>query len=221
MPPRPRASSACCTTAAKDIQKDEVAVSINSFDLGFVPADTLDTANRELELVRPAQQVKKNDVNQIIFDNVHNPPKDDPWRIWNIWLELIAIPDTSPEETVNAVKEDLERSQKFFDQRDIGPDNLFKSWKGYRDAWLRMESMPSRPDDLYIVARQQQREIRLLLDKRCSMMELEFQKALSSRKPDRKHARQILDEMLRYFPTREHPCNGLARSRLEDFGAQL
>jgi hypothetical protein len=166
----------------------------------------------------PAQQVKKGEVNQIIFDNVRNPPNDDAWRVWNLWLELIAIPDMTPDEILAAVKEDLERSQKFYDQRDIGPDNLFKAWKGYREAWLKMESMTTRPEDLYIVARQQQREIRLMLDKRCSMMELEVQKALSLRKPDRQKARQVLEEMLRYFPTREHPCNSLARGELENFG---
>jgi pSer/pThr/pTyr-binding forkhead associated (FHA) protein len=203
---------------ARDISKDEVSISINGFDLGFVPPDTIDTGTRELELVLPAQQVKKNEVNQIIFDNVRNPPNDDAWRVWNLWLELIAIPDMTPEETINAVKEDLERSQKFYEQRDIGPDNLFKAWKGYREAWLKMESMPSRPEELYMNARSQQREIRTMLDKRCSMMELDVQKSLSQRKPDRKKARQTLEEMLRYFPTREHPCHSMARAELEDFG---
>jgi pSer/pThr/pTyr-binding forkhead associated (FHA) protein len=203
---------------AGDITKDEVSIALNSVDLGFVPADTLDVMSRELEVVLPAQQVKKNEENQIVFDNVKNPPGKEPWRIWNLWLELIAIPDMTPEETLNAVREDLERSQKFYEQRDIGPENLFKAWKGYREAWLKMESMPARPEDLYVNARQQQREIRVMLDKRCSAMELDVQKALALRKPDRRRAREVLEEMLRYFPTREHPCNGLARAELEEFG---
>jgi hypothetical protein len=204
---------------ARDISKDEVAVSINGYDLGFVPPDTMDP-NREVELVLPAQQVKRagGEVNQLIFDNTHNPPGDDDWRVFNLWLELIAIPDMSQEETVSQVKEDIERSEKFFDQRDIGPDNLFKAWKGYRDAWLKMESMTNRPDELYIVARSQQREMALLLDKRCSMMVLDFQKAMSKSKADQKKARLVAEDMLRYFPSREHRCHALARSLLEDLG---
>jgi pSer/pThr/pTyr-binding forkhead associated (FHA) protein len=203
---------------AKDVSKDEVSISVNGVDLGFVPADTLDAATRELELVLPAQQMKKGEANQLIFDNVHNPPAGDPWRVWNIWLELIAIPDMSPEEMLAAAHEDLERSQKLYETRDVGPDNLFRAWKGYREAWLKMESMLSRPEDLYINARTQMREIRQQLDQRCSMMELEVQKALNQRRPDRKKARQVVEEMLRYFPSREHPCNALARSELEDLG---
>jgi pSer/pThr/pTyr-binding forkhead associated (FHA) protein len=204
---------------ARDISKDEVSVTLNGADLGFVPPDTLDTANRELELVLPAQQIQKSAGNQLVFDNVRNPPGDDPWRIWHLWLELIAIPDLSPEETVAAVKEDLERSQGFFEKRDIGPENLFKAWKGYREAWLKMESMTvGRPDELYIVARSQQREVLQLLDKRCNLMLLDYQKAMSSKRPDKKRAREVVEDMLRYFPTREHRCNGLARSLLEDLG---
>src|SRR5439155_12822393 len=78
---------------AKDISKEEVAISVNGFDLGFVPPDTLDTANRELELVLPAQQIKKGENNVLVFDNVRNPPGEDPWRIWNLWLEMIAVPN--------------------------------------------------------------------------------------------------------------------------------
>lgn len=203
---------------ARDITKDEVAVSINGFDLGFVPPDTLDTATRELELVLPAQQIKRGQQNQLVFDNTRNPPGEDAWRVWNLWLELIAIPDMSPEETINAVKEDLDRSQKFYDQRDIGADNLFKSWKGYREAWLKLESMANRPDELYIVARSQQREIAALLDKRCSMLVLDYQKAMNAKRPDRKKARTVSEDMLRYFPSREHRCHGLGRELLEDLG---
>lgn len=203
---------------AKDISKDEVAVTVNGFDLGFVPPDTLDTQNRELELVIPAQQIKKNELNNLTFDNTRNPPGDDPWRVWNLWIELIAIPDMSQDELINEVKEDFRRSEKFYEQRDIGPDNLFKAWKGYRDAWLKMESMASRPDELYIVARQQQRELALLLDKRCSMMLLEYQKAMSQKRPDRKKARTTAEDMLRYFPTREHRCHALARELMEEVG---
>jgi hypothetical protein len=200
---------------ARDVSKEEVAITVNGFDLGFVPADSIDADERELEVVIPASQVKRGEQNQITFDNVRNPPGKEPWRVWNLWLELLALPDTSSEETLAAVKEDLDRAQKFFDTRDIGPDNLFKAWKGYRDAWLKLESLPGRPNDLYVVARAQQAEARRLMDKKCKTLQIDVQRTLSARRPDYDLARKELRDMLRYFPTREHPCHALVQSQLE------
>jgi pSer/pThr/pTyr-binding forkhead associated (FHA) protein len=204
---------------ARDISKEEVSIAVNGFDLGFVPPDGLDSADRELEVVLPAPQVKRGEENQIIFDNVRNPPAKDPWRVWNLWLELLALPDTNSEETLIQVKDDLARAQKFYEQRDIGPDALFKAWKQYRDAWLKLESLPGRPNDLYVVARSQQQETRLLMDKRCKTMQIDVQRALQSRVPNYALARKVLNDMLRYFPTREHPCYGLIQAQLEQIEA--
>jgi pSer/pThr/pTyr-binding forkhead associated (FHA) protein len=201
---------------ARDISKDEVSIAVNGFDLGFVPPDSIDSNDRELEVVIPTQQVKRGEANQLIFDNVRNPPAKDPWRVWNLWLELLALPDTSSEETLLQVKDDLSRAQKFYDQRDIGPDALFKAWKQYRDAWLKLESLPGRPNDLYVVAREQQRETRLLMDKRCKTMQIDVQRALQQRVPNYALARKVLTDMLRYFPTREHPCYGLVQAQLQE-----
>jgi hypothetical protein len=44
------------------------------------------------------------------------------------------------------------------------------------------------------------------------------QKAMNQKRPDRRKARQVAEEMLRYFPTREHPCNAMARAELEELG---
>jgi hypothetical protein len=205
---------------ARDVTKEEVSISINGYDLGFVPADAVDAAGRELEVVLPAGQVKRNVENQVIFDNVRNPPGREPWRIWNLWLELLALPDTSAEETLISVREDLARSQKFFDQRDIGPEALFKAWKGYRDAWLKLESLPGHPNDLYAQARTQQAEARRLMDHRCKVMQIDVQRALTAHKPDYDTARHVLKDMLRYFPTREHPCHALIQSQLDQLASE-
>jgi pSer/pThr/pTyr-binding forkhead associated (FHA) protein len=201
---------------ARDVSKEEVSIAVNGFDLGFVPADGLDSMDRELEVVLPAGQVRRNEQNQITFDNVRNPPGKDPWRVWNVWLELLALPDASTEETLIAVKEDLSRAQKFYDNRDIGAESLFKAWKSYRDAWLKLESLPGHPEDLYMLARSQQAETRRLMDHRCKQMQLDVQRALAARRPDYDTARRVLKDMLRYFPTREHPCNGLVTQQLKD-----
>jgi hypothetical protein len=53
--------------------------------------------NRELEIIFPANLVKLREENQLVFDSVRNPPGDDPWRIWNLWLEVLPMPDLGKE----------------------------------------------------------------------------------------------------------------------------
>ena len=203
---------------AKDVSKDEVVVSLNGVNLGAVPADTLDTANRELELVLPADHVKKGELNQLVFDNTRNPPGDESWQVWNVRLELVALPNLTADETIAAVTEDMERARTFYDQREIGPENLFRAWKDYRDAWLKLESVSPRPEGLYVEARSRQREISQELDTRCSAVQLDAVKLLNARRPDYQLARDTLTEALRYFPTKEHRCHALIRALLEDVG---
>ncbi len=200
---------------AKNVGKDEVAILLNGQDLGFVPADVANTAERELEVVLPADQIKRNEANQLVFDNVRNPPGSETWAVWNLWLQLLPLPDLSVAETPAAVQEDLKRAQKFYDLREIGPDALFNAWRAYRDAWLKLESMPGRPSDLYAIARGQQAETWRLLDRRCRLMQVDVQRALTKTKPDYDTARVVLKDMLRYFPTREHPCHNLVNNMLE------
>jgi pSer/pThr/pTyr-binding forkhead associated (FHA) protein len=204
--------------SAKDISKDEVAITLNGATIGTVPPDTLDAA-RVNELVLPVAEVKKNEPNQLVFDNVKNPPGDEAWRVFNLRVELTAIPDMTPDEAIASIREDLTRATAFFDQRDIGPENLFKAWKGYRDAWLKLESLPgAKPNELYVQARAQQRETAALLDKRCSAVQLEVVKIMSARRPDYQLARDALDEALMYFPTREHRCHHLIREMMSEVG---
>ena len=200
---------------ARDIGKDEVAILLNGQDLGFVPPDSSNTTERELEVVLPADQIKRNEPNQLVFDNVRNPPGREGWAVWNLWLQLLPLPDLSPAETPVSVQEDLARAQKFYELREIVPDALFNAWRAYRDAWLKLESMPGRPNDLYAIARGQQAEAWRLLDRRCRLMQIDVQRALTKTKPDYKTARVVLKDMLRYFPTREHPCNGLVNGMIE------
>ncbi len=205
---------------AKDLSKNEVSVALNGTELGYVPADTLDSANREHEMVLPAGQLKKGETNILMFDNVLNPPGDDPWRIWNVWLELVALPELGTEEMVAAVNEDMQIASRSYDQREIGAENLFRAWKAYRDAWLKLESLPpgSRPDIVYTESRTRLREVGAELDQRCSTMQLEVIKIMGAKRPDYELARTTLQEALRYYPTREHRCHALLHDMLGQIG---
>ncbi len=206
---------------AKEITKDEVSITLNGTELGFVPPDTLDT-ERELEVVLPAAQLKRGEPNTLVFDNVKNPPGDETWRVANVWLEIVALPDLSQEEMLVTVNEDMLRAQTAWEQREIGPENRFRAWKGYREAWLKLEAMPSgRPEALYTESRLRLREVAAELDAKCSTMQLEVVKMMQAKRPDYELARSTLQQALLYFPTREHRCHAITRELLEQIGGPL
>lgn len=203
--------------SAKDISKDEVSITVNGAEVGTVPPDTIDTS-RELEVVFPPNVVKTKEQNQLQFDSVKNPPGNDPWRVSNIWLEIIPIPELSVEETARQSRESIVKADRLFEMRDIGPDNLFKAWKTYREAWLLMESLPNKTlvQDVFVYARTRMHDLRPMLDQKCNNLMVEYQKVLNARPANLKLAGQILKDVERYFPTREHPCYGFSKSMLSE-----
>lgn len=200
---------------AKDVSKDEVIIELNGKTLGSVAPDGIDVDVRELEAVLPADLLAASgEENSLVFDNVTNPPADNTWRIWNLWVETIAIPQLSGEAAARMARDGLERALKFYENRHIGSGNLFKAWKAYREAWLLLESSPDRPDELLQLARSRMREIRPEVDKQCNTLVVQYRQAMSQKRPD--SARQILIGIADHFPTREHPCNAYSKSLLAD-----
>lgn len=201
---------------AKDISKDEVSVELNGVQLGSVPPDSLDADQRELDLVLPATSVKPGEPNTLVFDNVQNPPAEDPWRIWNIWVEIIPVPEMSTDEATRQAKEEVDKASKFYEQRNVGAENLFRAWKTYREAWLLLESTPDRPEELWQIARTRMREIRPELDAKCSAMLVGYKQAISQKNQDLEKARRVLEGIPAHFPTREHACYNISRALLAD-----
>ena len=198
---------------ARDCGKDEVSIELNGQQLSHVPPDTVEVNQRQLEIVLPSTQLKLNDPNEIVFDNVNNPPGDDTWSVWNIWVEVIPIPMMSAEEAGRRAKEDLERAARMYDLRAVGAMNLFRSWKQYRDAWLLLEATPDRPPELLEIARSRMREIRPELDRKCSGLLVDYQKEINQKYPDMKKAREVLLNIPTHFE-KEHPCWGMSRGLL-------
>lgn len=199
---------------SKGISKGEVTIELNGAEVGMVPADTLDSDTREQDVVLSTKAVKVGEPNTLVFDNVNNPPGDETWKIWNIWVEVNPIPEMSTEEATRRAKEDIEKASKYYDLRDVGAENLFRAWKTYRDAWLVLEATPDGPQSIQEVARTRMREIRPELDKRCAGIFVEFKKVMNQKMPDMVKARKILEDIPTYFPTREHPCNNFAHAAL-------
>lgn len=200
---------------ARDASKDEVSIELNGSQLGFVPPDTVDANDRRLDLVLPSNLLKVGEDNELVFDNVNNPPGEDPWRVWNVWVEVIPIPQMSAEDAGRRAKEDLEKASKLYELRGVGAMNLFRSWKQYRDAWLLLEATPDRPADLLLLARTRMREIGPELDQKCKAMLMDYKKVMSQRDPNIEAARKILQNIPSHFE-KEHYCFGVSRALMRD-----
>lgn len=203
---------------AKDCAKDEVSIELNGSAIGSIPADTVEVGQRQLELVLPSTIIKPNDPNELVFDNVNNPPGEDPWRVWNLWVEVIPIPQMSAEDAARRAKEDLDRAARQYDLRDVGAMNLFRAWKQYRDAWLLLEATPDRPAELLQISRTRMKEIRPELDRKCSAMLVDYQKEMNQKYPDIAKARKVLQNIPSHFE-KEHPCFGMSRALLRELDA--
>ena len=198
---------------AQDITENEVSIIVNGVEQGSVPADV---AGMELELeqVLAPSALKRNEKNQLIFDNVRNPPGADPWRVSNLWMEVVPIPELTPEDTLRTAQDYAKQARQFQEQREVGSENLFRAWKAWRFAWLAMESMDERPE-LYEMARYQMSTLKRELDQLCAKLMLEAERSIQLRQ--RVRARQTLESVPQHFPTNEHRCHNLARKKLYDY----
>ncbi|MFB1481527.1 hypothetical protein [Corallococcus sp. RDP092CA] len=192
---------------ASDIARDEVNLSLNGVSLGWVPPDTAQTAERELEQVLPPSLLRRNANNQLLFDNALNPPGHDPWRIWNLRLEIIPVPELPPDQLVASARELARSGAHFYELKDVGAENLFKAWREYRAAWITLEALDEKPD-LYEDVRERIAQISMELDHRCSQLMMQFQRAVQFR--SRRDAVATLEDVRRRFPTAEHRCHNLA-----------
>ncbi|MCA2978580.1 MAG: FHA domain-containing protein [Myxococcaceae bacterium] len=210
---------------AAQVSADEVSINLNGNDLGSVPADDLDPDSRELEVVLPAAQMKTQEENLLVFDNTKNPPGEDPWKIWNLWVEVIPVPDMSADEARRRAQLELDKAAKDYELREVGAANLFRSWKTYREAWLLLEATPDAPPELLSIARTRMKEIRPELDRKCNAMLVKFKTIVNTRQNSYEDARQVLEHIPEYFPTREHPCHNFSKAMLRsvdglDFAAE-
>ncbi|WP_305071165.1 FHA domain-containing protein [Myxococcus sp. RHSTA-1-4] len=192
---------------ASGISKEEVALVLNGANLGWVPPDTTSTAERELEHILPALSLRRNELNSLVFDNVRNPPGSDTWRVWNLRLEVIPVPELSREDLLARAREYSVAAARFYETKAVGAENLFKAWQQYRFAWITLEALDEKPD-LYEDVRFQLGQVTVELDHKCSQLMLDFQRAVQFR--NARKARAALQDISRRFPTAEHRCHNRA-----------
>jgi len=200
---------------AQGISEGEVLVTVNGVDVGKVPADTLASQDRVLEVVIPSQLLKKGAVNRIVFDNTKNPPGEESWRIWNIWLEKVLLPEIPPEQLVEEAREAYTRGRKNMENAQVGARNRYEAWKSFREAWLLLEAHPEPKPDLYFESRERVKEAQKELDRVCSKLMLEVEGYVNQR--DWQAATATLDHTREYFPDDyDQPCARMAEMKRAD-----
>jgi hypothetical protein len=192
---------------ASDISKEEVGISLNGVHQGWVPPDTATTGEREIEQVLAVNLLRRDAPNQITFDNVRNPPGQERWRVWNMYVEVVPVPELPVAELLAKARQEAATARRFYELKGVGSENLFKSWKYYRSAWLTLEALETKPD-LYEDVRYALRQAAAELDQQCRKLMLDFQRSLQFQDGDA--AKATVEEVMRRFPTTEHRCHNLA-----------
>ena len=153
----------------------------------------------------PANLVKRGEINTVTFDNVRNPPEQDDWRIWNVWIEMAVLPEKDEVGLIADAEEKFKRGNIEWEQRSIGADNRWDAYKNFREAWLTLEALPaSRRPYTYQLARDKMNEARRSLDDKCKELLLKARSAYNFQRYD--EARYELDHVVDFFPNRSHPC---------------
>lgn len=200
----------------KDISTQEVSVSVNGLEVGWLPADTMVSNERSYELLVPAKVIKRNEKNTVTFDNVKNPPDSESWRIWNLWVEVAVLPEKDDQALIADANDRYKKAEQKYEQKDIGASNLWEAYRSYREVWLALESLPesARPQT-YFVSRDKMREVRGALDIQCNKLLLEARSAFAQKQYD--VARVTLDHVADFFPSKAHPCQYRAEQERAEF----
>ncbi len=195
---------------SKDIDSgDEVSITVNGTQIGWLTPDTRSSSALSYELMVPSVLIKANQLNLITFESVRNPGEANPWRIWNVWLEVALLPEKSVDWLIADAEEKFSQGLKKWDQRDIGAANRWDAYRYFRQAWLTVEALPSakrRP--IHLLARERMLQARTELDLKCRLLLVEAQSAYS--RAELATAVAIFQQVKEYFPSRSHHCQARA-----------
>jgi hypothetical protein len=201
---------------AREVSSGEVRVTCNGVDVGAVPADTFDSSDRELELVLPSSILKRGESNQIIFDNTRNPPGQETWRIWNLRIEPVELPELPIEQLQQEAMASFERGVRNMELKEVEARNRYQAWKEFRNAWLMLEAHPEPRPSLYEQTRSRMRGAQRELDATCARLMLEVE----TRYHQKNHpaARATLDRVKAFFPNeKDQLCPLMAARKRFDY----
>jgi hypothetical protein len=201
---------------AQGVSEGEVMVTVNGVDVGQVPADRLNSQERALQLRVPPELLKKGEPNRITFDNTRNPPGEDPWRVWNLWVETSLLPEMPREQLLSTAREAYQRGESYLQAADIGAGNRYAAWRAFREAWLLLEAHPEPRPSLHLEARDRVQEAQAQLDRACSRLLLEVERDANVK--DWKAVSASLEQSKAYFPNYDQPCRARAERKRYEYG---
>ncbi|HYR55718.1 MAG TPA: hypothetical protein VEM39_06340, partial [Myxococcaceae bacterium] len=196
---------------SRDISEGEVVVHVNGDHLGAVPADLIDVEGVFHQMAIRSDLLKNGEPNRISFKSTRNPPRADPWRIWNLWVETIVLPQLPPGPLLHEASAIFRRAEQTFARREVAASNRYTAWKDFRSVWLTLEALPDPKPDLSSRAQDRMREAQRELDRLCANLMLQLQRSYVLK--DGAAARDALDEIKNYFPGPDHPCPWKAEQR--------
>jgi hypothetical protein len=196
---------------SRDISEGEVVVNVNGAHLAAVPADLIDVEQVFHQMAIRSELLKNGERNRIAFESTRNPPQRDPWRVWNLWVETIALPQLPPDPLLHEASATFRRAEQTFARREVAASNRYTAWKDFRSVWLTLEALPDPKPELSSRAQDRMREAQRELDRLCAKLMLQLQRSHVLK--DGVAARDALDEIKNYFPGPDHPCPWKAEQR--------
>jgi hypothetical protein len=164
----------------------------------------------------PPNILKKGEVNRFTFDNTKNPPGEEEWRIWNVWVEKALLPELPPDQLEAEARNAYSRGKQNFQRADVGARNRYEAWKSFREAWLLLEAHPEPKPELYYEARDRMKEAQQELDKTCAKLLLETEGYYNQR--NYAAAKHTLEYIREYFPEFDQPCATHAENKRSEYG---
>jgi hypothetical protein len=189
---------------SKDASDGEVMISVNGAGVDVVPPDTLNASEVAHQVVISFKHLKRGETNEVLFDNTLFPPNRSPWRVWNVWMETLLVPEVSPEQSLQEAQNIFQRGQLNYERRGIGARNLYESWRDFRLAWISLEAHPDPKPELYRIARDKEQAALAELDQLCNRLMLEAIGHFNQKNEEA--ATYTLEHVQDYFPGYDHPC---------------
>jgi hypothetical protein len=201
---------------AREISTGEVRVTCNGAEVGQVPADTLDSADRVLELVLSPSVLRRGEKNRITFDNTRNPPGEETWQISNLSIEPVVLPELPLEQLQQEARASFERGVRNMDLKEVGAENRYQAWREFRNAWLLLEGHPEPRPALYEQARVRMQDAQRELDGTCARLLLEVETWYHQQ--NYPAARSTIDHVKAFFPNEnDQQCRAKAEKKRSQY----
>ena len=119
----------------------EVVIQLNGEKVGTVPL-TMSRWIYGLKFVLPRDKLKQGKTNELVFNNVRNPPNADLWGICYLQVLQEAIPPANPKEA----RLRFELAKKAWEDREIEQSNAYTALMGFRKARDLLERLAEKPE---------------------------------------------------------------------------